>query len=289
MSSMFGQSILISELGGVIAKYNFQQILLAGGLLASRVLGMIFLAPFLGGKLVPNQVKVGIALALGVAVFPYVINLQSMDALFLTPSLYPLSMRMIGYITKEVFIGTILGFIILTIWHGTEMVGRFVDTARGSAMGTAAVPQMKAQASTLGSLYYQLLLLVFLVLDGHLIFIEYFGRSFILIPIYGVPRFDAGMWPFFDMLIKLTAQLFTVAIALSAPVMIAIFVTDVCMGLFNKVAPQINVLFLMMPFKAVLGILISMIALLMFVQESEKMMGDVLGSLWLAIRYLTPY
>lgn len=285
-----GDSVLASELGALISKFSFQQIILAGGLLAARILGMIWLAPFLGGKLVPSQVKVGIALVLGVAVFPFVVNIETLNMIFdPNASPFPLAMRMIGYVSKEVFIGVVLGFIILTIWYGAEMLGRFVDTARGSSMGSALVPQMASQASTLGSLYYQLMLVIFLALDGHLIFIDYFSKSFMLIPIHSVPRFDVGMWPFFDMIIRITSRLFLSAIMLSAPVIIAIFVTDVCMGLFNKVAPQINVLFLMMPFKAVLGILFSMFALTLLIRESEKIMDQALNTLWLAIKYLAPF
>lgn len=156
-------------------------------------------------------------------------------------------------------------------------------------MGTALVPEMGQQASVLGSLYYQLLLVIFLLLDGHLIFLNYFAQSYVMIPMISIPRFDAGLWPFFEMIIRLTAQLFVAAITLSAPVLIAIFITDICMGLFNKVAPQINVLFLMMPFKAVLGVLFSMLALYLFIDESERIMTNALNKVWIAIRYLSPY
>jgi flagellar biosynthetic protein FliR len=284
-----GDYYVMSELAGLLKQYSIQQIIFAGGLLAARVLGMIWLAPFLGGKLVPPQVKMGIAFALGIAVFPHVITISTLQGLFDNSSGFPVVFRLAGYLLKELFIGVILGFVVLTIWHGAEMIGRFVDTARGSAMGSALVPQMKSQASTLGSVYYQLLLVIFLALDGHLTFIGYFFQSFVLIPVHSVPRFDVGMWPFYEMIIRLTADLFLAAITLSAPVMIAIFVTDICMGLFNKVAPQINVLFLMMPFKAVLGILFAMIGLFLFVRESEKAMAHGLDSVWLAIKYLIPF
>jgi type III secretory pathway component EscT len=249
------------------------------------------LAPFLGGKLVPAQVKMGLSLVIGLLIYPFVLNEASLTQLFSAPkgNEFPLAARMVGLITKEVFIGFILGYIILMIWYAAEMIGRFVDTARGSAMGATLVPEMGTQASTLGSLYYQLLIVIFLLLDGHLIFLNYFIQSYIYIPLASVPRIDAGLWPLFEMIMRITAQLFVAAITLSAPVMLAIFVTDVCMGLFNKVAPQINVMFLMMPFKAMLGILICMVSLFMFVEESQKLMTITLNQVWMAIRYLSPF
>lgn len=280
----------MTELLALFSKYNFAQIVMAVGLMMSRILGMVWLAPFIGGKLVPSQVKIGLAFVIGILLYPFVLSEANLDAVFNpTGAIFPFSVRIVGLVVKEVFIGVVLGFIIVTIWHGAEMIGRFVDTARGSAMGTALVPESGQQVSVFGSLYYQLLLVIFLVLDGHLIFLNYFVQSYLLIPLAGIPRFDTGMWPFFDMMIRITAQLFVAAITLSAPVLIAIFVTDVCMGLFNKVAPQINVLFLMMPFKAVLGVLFSMLALYLFVEESQKIMTVALHKVWLAIRHLIPF
>ncbi len=278
------------ELLALTQNYNISQIIMAVGLMMSRILGMIWLAPFIGGKLVPSQIKMGLAFTLGVMLYPFVLNETNLQLIFKPADpVFPLAFRVGGYVIKEVFIGVILGFIVMTLWHGAEMIGRFVDTARGSAMGTALVPEMGKQASVLGSLYYQLLLVTFLLVDGHLIFLNYFAQSYIQIPLASVPRFDTGMWPFFEMLIRITAQLFVASVTLSAPVMVAIFITDICMGLFNKVAPQINVLFLMMPFKAVLGVLFSMLALYLFLEESQKMMTVALNNVWLAIRYLSPY
>ncbi|MBK07116.1 MAG: hypothetical protein CL920_06015 [Deltaproteobacteria bacterium] len=280
----------MTEIAKALEGINMSQGIITMGLLMSRIMGMIFLAPFLGGKLVPNQVKIGVGVTLSLIIQPVVQATGGIGPI-LNPTgpSYPFAIAIVGYLVKEVFVGFVLGFIIHTIWHAAEMIGRFVDTARGSAMGTALVPTMKSSSSVFGSFYYQLLILLFLLMDGHLLFINFFVRSYVHIPISSIPRFDTGLWPFVDMMIRITADLFTTALAFSAPVMIAIFITDVCMGLFNKVAPQINVLFLMMPFKAVLGVLFSMLAFFLFVRQSEYLMAQALHHVWEAIRHLTPF
>jgi len=272
----------------LIEQFELSRGIVTAGLLMSRILGMIWLAPFLGGKLVPNQVKIGVALAVGVLLYPAVASSGDFDLLYTGKSIYPFGLRLGGYVLKEVFIGVLLGFIIMTIWYAAEMAGSFVDTARGSSMGKALVPQMGSQVSQLASLYYQLLIIIFLAIDGHLLFIGIFAESYQLIPVISIPNINTEMWPFFDNVIRLTANLFLISLKLAAPVMIAIFVTDVCMGLFNKVAPQINVLFLMMPFKAILGVLFSMLALYLFVQKSEEMMYFLLDQLRSGIHQLKP-
>lgn len=264
--------------------------IIAIGLMMSRIMGMMWLAPFLGGKLVPSQVKIGIGFALAIIIYPVVMSEESLAPIFKPTAVsYPLAFRIFALVIKEVLIGTILGFVIMTIWHITEMAGRFIDTARGSAMGTALVPQMQASSSQLASLYYQMLVVIFLAAGGHLIFIKFFCYSYVQIPISSFPRIDTGLWPFFELLIRITADLFKSALTLSGPVMIAIFITDACMGLFNKVAPQINIMFLMMPFKAMLGVLFSMFALYLFIQKGEHIMEMTLGHMQTMIQQLAPF
>jgi flagellar biosynthetic protein FliR len=280
----------MNELFKIFNTVNIEQLILTGGLLMTRIVGMIWMAPFLGGKLVPSQVKIGIAIAVGVLIYPIVLQTGGFNSI-LAPTVgaeFPMAFRLTTILAKEAFVGFLLGFIIATIWHAAEMIGKFVDTARGSAMGQAQVPQMKSQASQIGSLYYQLILVIFLTLDGHTYFINYFVRSYILIPIAKSPRFDQA-WDLFDLVIRITGDLFVAAITLSAPVLIAIFITDICMALFNKVAPQINILFLMMPFKAVLGIAFSMLALSIFVKQFEGMIAQTFQKLWMAIQFMAPF
>ncbi|MCB9640379.1 MAG: flagellar biosynthetic protein FliR [Myxococcales bacterium] len=280
----------MEELSRIVSGLNLSEPLIIVGLMMARILGMIWLAPFLGGKLVPAQVKIGVGFALGVLMYPVLVEASTVDPIFRpTGPSFPFALRFIGYVVKETFVGFILGFIILTIWHIAEMVGRFVDTARGSAMGSSLVPQMQASVSQLGTLYYQLLIIVFFAVDGHLLFIEYFMRSYLIIPFADFPRFDTGLWPLFELIGRMTSHLFYSALTLSAPIMIAIFITDMCMGLFNKVAPQLNVMFLMMPFKAMLGVLFAMLSLFLLVQQSEIIMAKTLQQLWTIIQYLRPF
>ena len=280
----------MEELSSLLSSYNLSEPVVIIGLMMVRILSMIWLVPFLGGKLVPAQVKIGIGLALGVLMYPTLSSSVSTDEFFrpLGPS-YPFAVRLFVCAVKESFVGFLLGFMMAMVWFIAEMVGRFVDTARGSAMGSSLVPQMQSQASQIGTLYYQLLIVVFFGLNGHLVFIEYFLRSYMVVPLTSYPRFDTGLWSLFELIGRMSSQLFLASLVLSMPVMITIFVTDMCMGLFNKVAPQVNVMFLMMPFKAMLGILFVMVSLYLFVQQSEIMMANVLADVWRMIEYLRPF
>ena len=60
---------------------------------------------------------------------------------------------------------------------------------------------------------------------------------------------------------KLTADVFVMTVRLSAPVLIAIFVSDLVLAIASRVAPQINVLFISYTLKMCIGIFMVWICL----------------------------
>ncbi len=59
-----------------------------------------------------------------------------------------------------------------------------------------------------------------------------------------------------EKLIVLTARLISTGIQISLPVMVAIFLADLALGLLARVAPQVQVYFLGLPLKIGLGMIV---------------------------------
>jgi flagellar biosynthetic protein FliR len=214
----------------------------------ARVSAAIWLAPFLGGKLVPATVKTGLSLLLTAVVFPQVAASASGLA-----GASPLLVAAV--VAKEALVGAALGFVVAIIFWAAEAAGRLADTARGANMAEVLVPQTGARTSPLGDLFFLLTLVLFIVLGGHRIFVTTLGASYQVLPIAHFPT-SSGLGGFAMLCGRLTSDLLLIALTLSAPVLAAIFLADVTLGVINRFAPQINVYFLAMPAKAVLGIAI---------------------------------
>ena len=275
-----------SEIRELLEGLSVGHMIIAGGLLAARILSMVWLTPFLGGRLVPNRVKVAVGISLAIILSPMVADPQALERVFHPPIAgTPMALWVMLLLVKEAFIGFVIGYMAGMVWFGVQMMGKFVDTARGANQAEAMVPQLKARASIISNIFYQMFIVIFLVMDGHHIFFAYLFRSYELLPVAEFPPM-AGLWPFVQLSARTTAHLFFVALTLGAPAIIAVFITDVCMGLFNRVAPQINVLFLVMPFKAALGLAFILLALSMIVTQGETYMGQALHNLRVAIHYL---
>jgi flagellar biosynthetic protein FliR len=224
-------------------------------LILARLLSILVLTPFLGGKLVPNQVKVATAVSLSLLLFPIVkYNLPP-------TGLPPLGPMFGVYVVKEVFIGVTIGFIASLLFQALEAAGNFLDTARGSSIANVLVPQLEEQGPIFAQLKVQLGIVLFLVMNGHHYFLRAVFRSFTVLPIDTFPYLGGTSMAFPDFIIRASANLFVVGMLIVIPALIAIFMVDVVLGIANRAAPQINVFFLGMPIKGYVGIIFALLGL----------------------------
>ena len=219
-------------------------VLLTLAAILARVGAAVWIAPFLGGRLVPAAVRVGVALALGLIMLPQ-----------LLPNAPPAVSPILGLaiVTKEALVGAALGFVVGLVFWAAEAAGRLSDTVRGATLAEALIPQTGARSSPLGDLFFQLTVVLFIVLGGHRVFITALAASYEVLPLAAFPQAQ-GLHGFALLCGRLTADLLLLALALAAPVVAALFLADLTLGLINRFAPQINVFFLAMPAKALLGI-----------------------------------
>ena len=234
---------------------SVDQAILLGALVSARVLPIVQLVPYLGGQAMPQQVKLGLTLALTVLVYPMVVSIDTLGGL-------PTGALAIALLlAKELAVGLLLGFVAILVFEAVRMAGQLVDTARGQTMAQAMVPQLKTQASVSATLLYQLSIVVFLFAGGHRVFLATLVRSFSRIPPQSLPAFGAALPDVAFVTMRLFADSIALGVLLAFPVIAAVFVTDLTLALINKAAPQINVFFLGMPLKALLGVAVLMLAI----------------------------
>jgi flagellar biosynthetic protein FliR len=230
-------------------KLNYTQELLMVALILGRTMPMIMLTPFLGGQVMPTEVKMGLGVLLTMLIWPTATMALSGAVPFTAVGFFFLML-------KEAFIGMSIGCMNSHIFYAMDMAGRLIDTVRGTSMSEVMVPHSKQRSTPTGSMYYQLLLVIFFILGGHHVFLEGFFMSFASIPINETLAIGAGLETFVNYMARMTANILLVAVTLAAPVIAATFITDVVFGILNRVAPQLNAYFMSMPVKALGGVVI---------------------------------
>lgn len=242
-------------------KGDLSQMLMVGVLIMARVIPIIVQTPFLGGKLVPPETRIGLSVGLAVLVFPFA--RASLEA--------PIDASGIVFIVlmfKELFLGFVIGFVATELFYAMEIAGRGLDTLRGSNMAEVQVPELGFRASPVGQFNFQLLLVVFCSLNGHGYFIESVSLSFEVVHLDAFPAMTIIGWDgFIDELLKYTTSLFGIAFALVFPGMFAAFLVDVVFGMFNRIAPQLNAYFMAMGVKAMSGLALFMFAMTLMVGQ----------------------
>ncbi|MEE8408350.1 MAG: flagellar biosynthetic protein FliR [Myxococcota bacterium] len=250
--------VILAKLGYAL-NYRREMILVA--LILGRTMPMLVLTPFLSGKLVPTQIKMGMGLLFTILLWPVARNAIDMNQLPVTA--IPFFLMML----KEILIGFAIGFVNHHIFWAMEMAGRIIDTVRGSSMAEVMMPQSGTRATPFGVMFFQLMVVIFMVAGGHHIFIEAYFFSFARLPIDVGLAMGEMMEPFFDHMIRLTGDTIMIGALLAAPIVAATFITDVVFGILNRVAPQLNAYFMSMPVKAMAGVLMVLLILMPFVER----------------------
>jgi flagellar biosynthetic protein FliR len=258
---------LIDALG---MRWDATREMLLLGLILARSMPLIFMTPFLAGQVAPPEVKMSLGVMFALLVWPI-----AHDSITLIPIH---AMPYVLLMLKEIFVGFSIGFVSSHVFYAMEVAGRFIDTARGSAMAEVMVPSTRGRATILGNLYQQLLLVFFITLGGHHIYLQTFFDSFVKIPLHLNIDTTPGFAPLAEYTTRLTADILLTATILAAPALAATFITDLVFGILNRVAPQLNAYFMAMPVKAMGALAMIMVAIPAFVARLSLYMEGSLAA-----------
>jgi flagellar biosynthesis protein FliR len=124
-------------------------------------------------------------------------------------------------------------------------------------MASVYDPSVGTTAANYGKMYYWISISVFFLLDMHHKVITALVKSFDYIPLNTVSfnNYNAKA------IVSLFSEVFELALNLAIPIIIVVLVTDIILGIISKTVPQINVLMLGMPVKAMVSYIITLLTL----------------------------
>ena len=216
-------------------------------LVLARVGGIFTTAPVFGNVHLSPMVRVAIALSLAFVFFP----MARFDASHLE------LLSFVVTIVKEAIVGLAMGFLAALMFAAIEMAGTFVDLQVGFGFAEVVDPMTRERSAVLGQLQNLAATLLFLALNGHHIMIRGLAESFSIIPIGGMTFSPEAA----GNIMQLFAAMFLAALKIGAPVVGAIFLTDVALGILARTVPQLNVFVVGLPAKLAVA-LIAFIAIM---------------------------
>jgi flagellar biosynthetic protein FliR len=229
-----------------------------------RVAGILAAMPAIGTRTVPLHVRIGLVIGVTVILFPIV----SDQVRPLTPS-FP---QMLPLMFTEFMVGMVLGFAIRFVMSAFEIAGELIGVQMGiNLMSTLDPIAAAGQTPIVGQFMALLTMLVFFAIDGHHMMFEALVASFQLVPPLHVHL--SGF--LVESVLKLGIGMFVLALKVGAPVMTALFIVTLGMGILGRSIPQLNVMLNNVPVTIGVGLLVLGLSLPLFGTIAESNLRDL--------------
>lgn len=232
-------------------------------LVLSRVAGIFAALPVFGGRMMPVRIKAVTVFMITLVCFPTLsVALPEVPSDAFTLALLAFS---------EIMIGLTLAFITQIIFAAVEFSGQIIGMQMGLTISSILDPSRGTQTQIMSVIQSLFATLLFLSLNIHHIFIRAIIDSFKVIPL--------GGWhlsgELVNFLVMRTADIFIIGIRLAAPVMVALILTTVALGIMARAFPQMNIFMISLPLNIGLGLVIMGMTLTIFFHVLEVSFGNL--------------
>lgn len=243
-------------------------------LMFARITGLFVIAPFFGSMNIPMYFRVTMALAFSVLMFPVINTIgyaTAPDDVF----------RYAGAVLSEVLVGWMIGFVAYVVFSAVNFAGKVMDMQVGFAMVNIMDPTSGQQIPLIGSFLYNLMIIVFVVVNGHHMLISALFESFRIVPVLTVSH-DPNIAVFVSNLVH---GVFLTGMKIAMPVTFAILLTNVGLGVLARTMPQLNIFVVGVPLQIIVGIVVLSILLPFYVMFLDVLFNEAYAQINMAIRY----
>jgi flagellar biosynthetic protein FliR len=206
----------------------------------ARILALVTSAPPFNNQGLNTQARLILGLALAFALAPALPPSVAID---------PASGPGLLLLALQVLIGLTMGFAMRLVFSAIDLAGTMISNQMGLGFATAYDPQSAAQTAVISEFLGMLALLVFLAINGHLMVIATLGESFALLPISADIIANASWLN----IANAGGVIFSSGVLLSLPVVVALLIANIALGVLGRVAPQLNLMAIGFPITIVLG------------------------------------
>ncbi|MHC4622746.1 MAG: flagellar biosynthetic protein FliR [Planctomycetota bacterium] len=215
----------------------------------TRISAFFLVLPVFGWRSIPVRMKVAVTVLL--AVFFSMINQSPVDAGEVS------SLEAILLIANEATYGLALGLITAVVFSTVKFSGRIIERQMGLAMARILDPLTGERAQPLSSLLEMIFVILFLSSNGHHLFLLVISRSYENFPAGSVPTMSVLA----EGIVKSGSTLLLAGLRLAAPMLAAFLLLMVVLAVLARLVPEMNVLFISLPVRVGLGLLMAAIFL----------------------------
>lgn len=206
----------------------------------TRILSFIASSPLWGSAGIPRRTRLILGICLTIAIAP---------ALPPMPTVAPGSLPGLWILVQQMLIGIGMGFTARIVFSAIDVAGEFIGTQMGLGFATFYDPLSSSQTPVIGEFLGLISFLLFLSLNGHLMYVATLAQSFYAIPVSALPL-DGSSWL---NIVEIGSKMFSVGVLLSLPVVVALMITNIALAVLTRAAPQLNIFALGFPLTMIGG------------------------------------
>ncbi|HCI53384.1 MAG TPA: flagellar biosynthetic protein FliR [Gallionella sp.] len=229
-----------------------------------RLLAMISSAPILGNKQVPARVKIGLSVLMAIVIAP---TLAPMPAI---PLGSPQSLLIM---VQQIIIGVSMGFTMRIVFTSVEMAGEFSGLQMGLGFASFYNPQSASSSTVTAQFMGIIATLAFLSMNGHLMLLALVTESFHTLPVGQMmvtkSFYTAAQWG---------ATIFAYGLQLSMPLLAALLITNLALGIMTRAAQQLNPFAIGFPITLTVGFFVLSLSLPYLAPMLDRMATEGLAT-----------
>ncbi len=229
-----------------------------------RIAGLIMVAPVFGSRLVPQRIKIALAVCVTFALLPTLPAINVDGGLLIS-----------GFIVlQEILIGVAMAFVVQMTFDALVIAGQTIAMTMGLGFAMLVDPNRGVSVPVLSQFFVILGVLIFLSLNGHLALLQMVGESFELLPVGELVSVASIWW-----LLEWASEMFIGAVSIALPAVVSILVVNIAFGVMSRAAPTLNLFAIGFPSALLLGFIV----LLVNMQTIGAVFGDLLSASLLSV------
>ncbi len=236
-----------------------------------RIGGAFMAAPVFGTRLVAVRVRIALTL---------VLTLMLMPVLPPSAPVEPASLAGVLIAMQQVLIGLAMGFVLQLVFNTIVIAGETMATTMGLGFASIIDPQNGVNVPVVSQFLLMLGILVFLGLDGHLMLVRLLSDSFVWLPVGPLGLDPDALWA----IAAWATRMFAGAVQLALPMVAALLVVYLALGVMTRAAPQLNIFSVGFPVTLLAGFILILLSLptlvpgfVALLEEGYLLIGQVLG------------
>ena len=208
----------------------------------TRILGMIASAPLFGHASVPTRAKVILGVLVAMIVAP---NLPPM------PAVEPTSWAGLLILVQELLVGLAMGFSMRLVFAAIEYAGELASATMGFGFASFFDPATQGRSNAISQFMSMVATMAFLAVNAHLVLLAALTESFISLPISATPLSSVAPLE----LARLGSRIFSAGLQIALPILAALLIVNVALGILTRAAPQLNIFGIGFPITLGVGML----------------------------------